>query len=122
MTDKIEQKKEASKALAMIKAVYEDGEATINGRSYVFNKVKHSKRKDVFSFYSRVGSLGMQFLEDTGFAKVEKLMMGVVTYNGDILSVLGDNHWEEFPEDYLMFITTAMGVISYPFMKGQVIS
>lgn len=115
--------KEAKKAINTIKAVYDDGEAEINGRIYTFNKINHGKRRAVFSFYSGIaGSLqsgSMEFLDTEAFKKVEKIILSIVTCNGDILSVVGDKHWETYPEDYLMFVTTALGVISYPFMKGH---
>ena len=109
-------------ARAMIRAIYEDGEAEINGRVYRFTKMTHKQRRKVFAFYTSVARdverNDFSFLDSDRFAAVEDVINKSVTYNDSLLSVLGDTHWEKYPDDYLQFIPTALGVISYPFLAG----
>lgn len=114
-----EQKKAA---LAQIKAVYEDGAAEINGREYKFHVTTHITRRKIFAFFTSIqngiAASDFSFLASPKFAEVEKDINKMVTFDGNLLSKL-DNHWDEYPEDYINFITCAMGVISYPFLKGS---
>lgn len=111
-------------ALAMVRAVFEDGEAEINGRVYTFNRMTHKQRRKVFAFYSRVaGAVQRQdfsFIDAPEFEPVEKVINDVVTFDGSLLSRLGDAHWEAHPDDYLTFLGTALPVISYPFFPASV--
>lgn len=108
-------------ALAVIQGVYDDGFATINGRDYAFLKMTHEKRRKVFAFYSSVGrqvaEQSFGFLDWPEFAAVERVIFDFITFDGHLLSKRRD-HFEEYPEDYLVLITTAMGVMSYPFLRG----
>ena len=112
-----------NKALEMIKAVYEDQEAEINGRIYKFTKLTHPLRLQVFSFYSKLASQlqggDMSFLTSNEFKPVSKLIEDRINFEGSSISKTKD-HWEEYPEDYVLFVTTALSVISYPFLKGTV--
>lgn len=112
-----------AQGLAMIQAVYEDGEATINGRDYVFTKCTHADRRKVFAFFCGIRPQIQQgdytFLDRPDFHAVEKTMCDRITFEGSSISKL-PRHWEDYPEDYLQLVTTAMAVISYPFMKGAV--
>lgn len=108
-------------AMNQIKAVYEEGKAEINGREYVFNKMTHKERRKVFAFMTKVQE-DMQrgsfwWLESPEFAEVEQIIERNVTYNDVALNKL-DNHWDNYPGDYVTFISTALGVISYPFMPA----
>ena len=118
-------KSKANSAMAMIKAVYEDGSAEINGRSYVFHKTTHYKRRKVFAFYSKVGQQmkqgDMSFLDSEHFEQIEGIINDMVSYEGSLLSKLKD-HWDSYPEDYLTFVPVALGAISYPFLQGNVLS
>lgn len=110
------------KALEMIKAVYDDGCAEINGREYKFLGTTHIKRRRVFAFFSSIQnsitSGDLRFLDTAEFTPVEKVISEMVTVNDTILAK-SVNHWEEYPEDYIQFISVAMGVISYPFLRGS---
>lgn len=116
-----EQKKAA---LDMIKAVYEDGEAEINGRIYTFCKMTHKQRRKVFSFYTQVAAAvernDFGFLDTPAFEPVENVINNAVSIDGSLLSKVGDGHWEDHPDDYITFISTAMTVISYPFFPVSV--
>lgn len=112
---------EAPDALALVAAVYDDGFATINGRDYQFLKMTHDKRRKVFAFYSsvarQVAEQSFGFLDWPDYLAVEKVIFDYITFDGNLLSKRRD-HFEEFPEDYLILITTAMGVMSYPFVRA----
>ena len=115
-------KQDQEAARAMIQAVYMDGEAEINGRKYRFQKMVHKDRRKVFAFYTRIAEQAdrgdLSFLDDPSFAPVEEIINNSVAYNDSLLSRLGDEHWEKYPDDYVTFITTALTVISYPFFQG----
>jgi hypothetical protein len=122
MTDnKKEEVTEKDQALEMAKAIHEDKCATINGRDYVITNINHFKRRKVFSYFTHVQSdlsrADMWFLESSDYAEVEKVIMSVVTFDGEVLSKRS-THWDEFPEDYILFVQTMLPVISYPFLKG----
>ena len=113
---------QAAAAKGMIKAVFHDGEAEINGRKYVLLKMKHKQRRKVFAYYTKVSksveSNDMSFIDSPEFEKVEDVIHGVVAYNDSLLSKLGDSHWEKYPEDYVTFIMTVLPAISYPFFPA----
>lgn len=108
-------------ALAQIRGVYEDGEAEVNGRTYKFHKMTHVERRKVFAFQSSVqGQLAagnFAFLDTPVFAQVEEVMWKNISFDGSVITKLRD-HWEEYPEDYMMLVSTAMGVMSYPFIRA----
>lgn len=114
-------KEKQEAGLAQIRAVYEDGEATINGRPYKFHKMQHVERRKVFAFQTSVaGDMqagNFSFLDSAVYAQVEKVMWDNISFEGSTISKSRD-HWEEFPEDYMMLVSTAMGVMSYPFMRA----
>ncbi len=110
------------KALEMIKAVYDDGYAEINGNRYEFAKMTHKKRRKVFAFFTGIASemtrQSMEFLDTDRFEEIERLMFDYVLFDGVQLSKQPD-HFEEYAGDYIMLITTALQVISLPFMGGS---
>jgi hypothetical protein len=112
---------DSSKALDMIRAVYEDGEAEINGRTYQLTKTTHKKRRKVFAFFSKFGRQiekgDFSFLETPEFEEAEKVINTVVLFEGQMISRL-ETHWDLYPQDYMIFITTFLGAISYPFLSG----
>lgn len=118
----MEQLSEKEKALAEVKAVYEDGEATINGRDYKFLGTNHNTRRKIFAFFTKVQkelAVGnFSFLASSEFVTIEKDINNMVTFEESLIGKL-PGHWDEYPEDYIKFISTAMGVISYPFLKGS---
>lgn len=110
------------KALEMIKAVYDDGYAEINGNRYDFAKMTHKKRRKVFAFFTGIASemtrQSMEFLDTERFEEIERVMFDYVLFDGVQLSKQPD-HFEEYTGDYIMLITTALQVISLPFMAGS---
>lgn len=108
-------------SMKMIRDIYEDKVATINGNDYEFTKCTHNDRRKVFAFFSSIQRQVQQgdfsFLDRPDFHAVEKTMCDRITFDGVPISKR-PTHWEEYPGDYLQFISVAMGVISYPFMQG----
>lgn len=118
----MDSQEQQTKALEMIRAVYQDGIATINGRDYEFTKTNHKTRRKVFAFYTRIAQLvrkgDFQFLDWPEWDNIEKLICDITLYDGMAINKRKD-HWDEFSDDYLQFISTALPVISYPFLKGS---
>lgn len=115
--------KKAEKALATVKAVIDEGGlATINGRDYKFEVMTHKTRRKVFAFYTKVSQElkagNFSFLDSNEWDAIESLICEFVTFDGVQLSKRAD-HWDKFAADYLKFISTALPVISYPFLDGN---
>ena len=117
-----EQKEQAAAANAMIKAVYDEQMAEINGREYRFTSTVHKTRRKIYAFFSRAAPLlavgDMSFLDWPEFDNIESMIGDMVLVNGMQISKQ-PKHWDECPEDYMTFISTAMSVISYPFFQGK---
>lgn len=115
-------KEQQNKALEMIKAVYDDGFADINGNRYEFASMTHKKRRKVFAFFTGIaGELSrqsMEFLDTERFEEIERVMFDYILFDGVQLSKQPD-HFESFAGDYILLITTALQVISLPFMAGS---
>lgn len=120
--EKTDEQLAQEQALAQIRAVYEDGTAIVNGREYTFTKATHKKRLKVFSYFTGVREMmsrqDFSFMGDESYDKIEQIVSELVTYEGTLLSKK-TNHWNEFPQDYMVFMTTALGVVSYPFLQGE---
>ena len=116
-------KAESKAARDMVKAIYDDGVAEINGRSYTMLKMTHKQRRKVFAFYTsvvpQIQAKDMSFLESPAFESVEEIVNNVVTIENSLLSKLGDAHWEAHPSDYVTFISVILPAISYPFFPAD---
>ena len=112
---------EVNIAKDMARAIYEDKCATINGRDYVITNMNHGQRRKVFAYFTHIQSAlskgDFWFLETTEWADVERTIMKLVTFEGSTLSKR-TNHWDEFPEDYLIFIQSMLPAFSYPFLSA----
>ena len=111
-----------TQALAMMKAVHDDQSATLpSGREYTLTKMTHKQRRRVFAFFTKkqreIQNGDFSFLDSAEFEPVEKVIMDTVLFEGAQISKL-PNIWDEQPEDYVIFITTMLGAISYPFLGG----
>lgn len=119
------EKTPAEIAREQLKAIYDDGFAEINEREYKFTLFTHEQRRKVFAYYSsittQVQEQNFSFLDTPEFKIVEKIFLERVTFEGVQLSK-SDGHFEKYPEDYIVFICTALGVISYPFFPAKPIS
>ncbi|MDH1085298.1 hypothetical protein N5C79_02185 [Pantoea brenneri] len=115
-------KDKQKEALDMIRAVYDDGYAEINGNRYEFSAMTHKKRRKVFAFFtsiaSELGRQSLEFLDTERFEEIERVMFDYVLFDGVQLSKQPD-HFESHPADYIILITTALQVISLPFMGGS---
>jgi len=104
-----------------IEQIYKDKEAEINGRIYKITKVNHEKRKKIFAYMMKVQhqiSAGdLSFIDSVEFKKVEDIICGLVLLDGVLLSKIND-HWDNYPEDYLKFVTSMLMVFSFPFLQG----
>ena len=54
-------------------------------------------------------------MDSEKFDDVMATIADVTTFDGALLSRL-ETHWDNYPQDYLKFVTAAMGGISYPFL------
>jgi len=115
-------KDKQKEALDMIRAVYDDGYAEINGNRYEFATMTHKKRRKVFAFFtgiaSELGRQSLEFLDTDRFEEVERVMFDYVLFDGIQLSKQPD-HFESYPAGYVILVTTALQVISWPFMGGS---
>lgn len=106
-----------------IKEAYESGVIEVNGREYEFDSMNFRDRRKVFAYFTSVGSKveggDLSFIDSSAFDDIEKVIRRYSLFDGHLLSKLGDKHFDDYPEDYLEFTITAMGVISYPFMSGN---
>jgi len=109
-------------SLDTIKAVIDDGVLTINERDYHIMPTTHSRRVVVFGFLSsikeKMAKGDFEWLNDTRFEKVSGIIEDMVTFEDGLISK-DPKHWDNYAEDYLIFITTMLTVVSYPFLKGQ---
>lgn len=121
MSDEQQQKDQRSQALAMMKAVHEDKCAEINGREYHLTGIDHRRRRKVFAFFSHVQNDINQgdfwFLDSDDWQEVEKVIENCTMFEGDLISKR-KGHWDEYPEDYMLFVSTMLGALSYPFLRG----
>lgn len=115
-------KDKQKEALDMIRAVYDDGYAEINGNRYEFATMTHKKRRKVFAFFtgiaSELGRQSLEFLDTERFEEIERVMFDYVLFDGVQLSKQ-PNHFESYPADYVILVTTSLQVISLPFMGGS---
>jgi hypothetical protein len=89
---------------------YNDGELTINGRTYELHK---TTRSEMMTLAQGVGLLryfenpGEQDIQDNAlYQKCEKIIMKNISYNGLQLCKEGNaDHFEEYPQDFLLLIT-----------------
>jgi hypothetical protein len=118
MTEKTKEAQE------QIQQVYEDKAATLpSGKTYVITKMTHISRRTVFAFFTHIqddlrrGDLW--FLTSPEWEKVEAILFNAITVDDSLISKKPD-HWEEYPEDYILFIQTMLPAVSYPFMRGVI--
>ena len=109
--------------LAQLKESFENGSLSINGREYEICKMTHGQRVKVFAYFTSIANDAMSgnfaFMDSDKFNEIEKVIYGITKFNGDLLKVV-NGHFEEYAEDYIEFIVLAMGVISYPFLRGKI--
>lgn len=114
--------KDKNDSLDVIKECFDDGAIEVNGNNYILSKsINHLKRLKVFGYLSEIQhdltNGNMSFLGTDKHQVIEKLINKVVIFNDMTIDKL-PNHWNEHEEDYIIFFTTVLMVISYPFLKG----
>lgn len=121
MTDQTKDEKTKA-AQDQIRQVYEDGEATMpSGNTYRLLKMNHVKRRTIFAYFTHIqhdlqrGDLWWMTTAD--WEKVERIISDHVTFEDSLLSKR-PNHWEDYPEDYMIFVQTMLPAMSYPFIRG----
>ncbi len=112
-------------AREQLKAIFDDGHAEINERQYTFTKMVHEQRRKIFAYYTSITAQiqvqNFSFLDTPEFQRIEKIILERVTLDDMQLSKI-EGHFENHPEDYVIFICTALGVISFPFFPASPIS
>lgn len=112
-----------SKALEMMRAVHEDKRATINGRDYDITSINHGRRRKIFAYFTHIQkdlqNQDLMFMDTAEWAEVERVIENCVMFDGNLISKI-NNHWDEYPEDYVLFCQTMLGALSYPFLRGLV--
>lgn len=113
---------DAASQMAVVKAVYEDGMAEINGTEYVFGKVNHKIRRKIYAFYTGIAQEvqrgSFEFLDRPDYQSIENVIGDNILVNDMQISKI-PGYWDNKPEDYLKLITTSMAVFSYPFLRGN---
>jgi len=111
--------------VSQLKEAYDKGIIEINEHEYEICKMSHGQRVKVFAYFSSIANDAMggnfAFMDSDKFNEIEKVIYGLTKFNGDLLKVI-HGHFEEYAEDYIEFIVLAMGVISYPFLRGKITS
>lgn len=100
----------------LLKAINNDKYAEINGREYHISIFTHKKRVKVWAYFTSVNVLiengNYSFMDSNKFNEIEAIIFENTTFEKGKLSA---KHFEKYPLDYVKYITTMMGVITYPF-------
>ena len=102
----------------LVKECYEAGEFTINERIYKMLPVPHASALKAIGYALRAEN-GTMMVGDSAWMEMEAHITKFFSVDGSILCK-SPGHFEKFPEDYMTFVTYALGVIIYPFMRGIV--
>jgi len=108
----------AKKAQKLLKIIHDSKVAEINGRSYEIMAFTHKKRTKIWAYFSSVNQLmelgDFGFMDTPKFREIELLIFENTIFEKNKLSEI---HFEKYPNDYIEYITTMMGAISYPFFS-----
>lgn len=111
--------------VSQLKEAYDNSSLPINGREYEICQMTHGQRVKVFAYFTSIANDAMggnfAFMDSDKFKEIEKVIYGMTKFDGDLLKVT-NSHFEKYAEDYIEFIVLAMGVISYPFLRGKITS
>jgi hypothetical protein len=102
----------------LIKECYEAGEFTIHERTYKMLPVPHASALKAVGYAQRAENKGMM-IGDSEWMAMEAHITKFFSVDGSILCKK-PGHFEKYPEDYMTFVTYALAVIAYPFMRGIV--
>lgn len=112
---------EVENAQALIKAVYDDKCAEINGHDYKYLPTTHERRLKIFAYLmsvqDKISRQDFSFMGTEGWRDTVRIMENLITYNDEILSRRKE-HWEkeEFSKDYIKLMLISLQVFSYPLL------
>lgn len=110
------------KAKKLLKEINDSGFYVINGRSYEIMTFTHGKRVKIWAYFTSVTVLveagNYSFMDSDKFKEIEFILFENIVFEKNKLSAA---HFEKYPMDYINFITTMLGVISYPFFSESLI-
>jgi hypothetical protein len=122
MSNKAQAEKAAMQAIshARIKALYKKGFFDIGDNKYQFSKMPFKKSKKIFSYLTSIASeleLGrLGFLDSPKFDdEIEPLLFQYMLLDGFKLETI-DDHFDEYPSDYIEFVTMSIQGFSAPFL------
>ena len=105
--------------LDLVKAVYDDKCAEINGNEYKFIPTTHERRIKVFGYLTKITPQlelnDVSFLSSKEFKEIEKILFNMITFEDSLISKI-PNHWDTEPygRDYVKLVIIALQVVSYP--------
>jgi hypothetical protein len=99
----------------LLKLVYENKYAVINGRKYKISTFTHKKRLKVFAYFTSVNVLieshNYSFMDSDKFDEIETLIFENTTFENCKLTA---KHFEKYEFDHVKYIVNMLGGISYP--------
>lgn len=105
-----------AKPSRLLKAINDDKFAEINGRKYDISIFTHKKRVKVWAYFTSVNVLiengNYSFMDSDKFNEIEAIIFENTIFENCKLTT---KHFEKYPLDYVKYITTMMGAITYPF-------
>ena len=125
MEDKEEKllKEKQLKARKLIKAINDDKYAEINGRKYTLLNFNHTDREKIFSYYTTVNFLfennNYSFLDTDKWQEIKLIIFKHTSFES---SVLSESHFEKYEGDYILYITTMLAAMAFPFFPESPIN
>ena len=119
------QQNEAKKNVEkLVKKIQDNGDTLKLGSvGYKFNRFRHKERVKVFGYLTAVAPAmekgNFEFLSSDAFDQVAKIISENVTVDGMSLQKM-DSHWDDHPENFIGFFTTALQFVSFPFLRGGI--
>jgi len=119
---KKEMEEQREEVIKQLEEWNKNGFFEVNGRKYVLSKMTHQFRVEVLAIYSEIEILllsgNYSFMIEDNFKKIIKKIEDRVLFDGMQISKR-PQHWEEYEEDYIDFVTLSMKVICFPFYKKK---
>jgi hypothetical protein len=103
-----------------IKEIYKKGFFDIGENKYQFSKMPFKKAKKIFAYLTSIASeleLGrLGFLDSPKFDdEIEPLLFQYMLFDGFKIDTI-DDHFDEYPSDYIEFVTMSIQGFSAPFL------
>lgn len=120
MEQELEKQREA--ILKQLEEWHNDSLFVINDREYKISKLSHQFRLEVISIYSQIEPQiltgNYSFLQRDDFKKIIKKVDDKILFE-DLQLSKRQNHFEEYPEDYLDYVAISLKVICYPLYRTK---